>query len=224
MKEKIKNKIEDKFVIDKKYKKEIEKEDEGRKPKKLEKLSAGELQKRMAALEDAMQKIIDDAAAFQPNKKEKKALKKLVKKGAKAEAKDWPLDDVVTPENYKERLAKYGVAQYIEPNLIEEDKAVYAVVNNQYKKYQKDLGGRKEKPENKRVEVEYELEAEGAKEEKVDETDTKIKNVRDDLMQIETEEDWYKREEEGKKLFEEHEKEKKAKKKPGFFARLFGKK
>lgn len=126
-----------------------------------EKMSLTELDDRVQEMWKAMGKIIEDAAAFKPSKEEKKKLKRFTKKGG-----EWPLDDAVTEENFGERLKKYGIAEYINPSQIEEDRDPYAVVSKQYGIYRDALEGRIRKIKLKQLE-----EAEGkpkTKEEKAE--------------------------------------------------------
>lgn len=119
----------------------------------LKKLSEGEIKKRMIALSGAMDKILLDAA--EPlSRGDKSALKKWMKKGG--EASEWPLDDIVTAENYKEQLVKYGIADFIDSKFIGEYKDAYAVVNNQFRKYQEELAGRKKGKSEKEAVAEIE--------------------------------------------------------------------
>jgi hypothetical protein len=120
----------------------VEKEEEAR---LLDKLSEKEIKKRIGALQEAAGKILEDAATWKPTKKESTALKKWIKKGGSAE--EWPLEDTVTPENYKERLAKYNIAGFIDARLIGKNKDAYAVVAEELQRYKKRLGGKDaEKP------------------------------------------------------------------------------
>lgn len=118
---------------------------------KPEKLSLSELDDRVHALWGAMDAVLQDAAAYQPTKQEKKAMQEWMKKGGEVE--DWPLKDAVTAENYKERLAKYGIAEFIDPSKIKQHKDAYAVVSEQYKLYRDELEKRIRKAKLRQLEA-----------------------------------------------------------------------
>ena len=124
-----KDSVEEGFELTKKKTSEAE--------AKKEKLSLTELDDRVNELWKVMDAILQDAAAYKPTKTERKAMGRWAKKGGSVE--DWPLDDVVTAENYKERLKKYGIADFIDPSAIEPHNDAYAVVSKQYKKYREEL-------------------------------------------------------------------------------------
>ncbi|MCG2694123.1 hypothetical protein L6259_02535, partial [Candidatus Parcubacteria bacterium] len=107
---------------------------------KQEKLSLTELDDRVNALWKAMDEVLQDAAQYNPSKMDKKAMQTWARKQGGIES--WPLDDKITKENYKERLAKYGVADFIDPLKIEPHNDAYAVVSKQYKKYREELENR----------------------------------------------------------------------------------
>lgn len=138
-----------------------------------EKMSLDELDDRVQELWGAMDKILKDAGGFKPTKEEKSKLKKFVKKGG-----EWPLDDAVTAENYKKRLEKYGIAEYINPSLIEKDRDIYAVVSKQYGIYRDALEKRIRKAKLKQLE-----EAEGKPSSKKE----KQERIKDVELRIEAE-------------------------------------
>ncbi len=140
-----------------------------------EKMGLEELDERVEILKGAMDGILKDAAqaGAELTKTERKKIKQWGKKGGKAE--DWPMDDYVTPENYKKQLEKYDVAEYIDPSQIEKHRDAYAVVSKQYKIYNNALEKRIRKAKLKQLE-----EAEGKpsskkeKQERVKEADVEI--------------------------------------------------
>lgn len=139
-----------------------------------EKMSLDELDDRVQELWGAMGKIIEDAGAWKPSKEEKTKLKKFTKKGG-----EWPLDDAVTAENFKERLEKYGIAGYIDSSLIEKNRDPYAVVSKQYGIYRDALEKRIRKAKLKQLE-----EAEGkpkTKEEKAERQEEVAAEIKKEL-------------------------------------------
>ncbi|MFA5133394.1 MAG: hypothetical protein WC459_01120 [Patescibacteria group bacterium] len=99
-----------------------------------EKMSLDELDDRVHALWKSLEEVVKDAAAWKPTKQEKTKLQEFIKKGG-----DWPLDDAVTAKNFKERLEKYGIVDYIDPSLIEKGRDPYAVISKQYGLYRDEL-------------------------------------------------------------------------------------
>ncbi|MEK7481582.1 MAG: hypothetical protein AAB633_02485 [Patescibacteria group bacterium] len=89
-----------------------------------------ELRAKMKLLDDARSRILFDAGQRVLTKQEKKAIMKWMKAGGKEET--WPLDDNITRENYRERLAPYGVVDLVDPNHITGRNDIYNLVNRQY--------------------------------------------------------------------------------------------
>lgn len=117
---------------------------------RLDQADNEELEKRARALHKAMGEILENAATEKYAPGEKKKLKRYIKRGKNARAESWPLDDAITTENYQERLGKYGIADYIDPALIEKNQSAYAVVAKQYAEYMRRLKG---EPESKKAEL-----------------------------------------------------------------------
>jgi hypothetical protein len=145
----------------------------------LEKISHAELQKRVYALYNAMDKILSDAAETPYKKSELSKIKKWMKKGG--EVSDWPLNDAVTAENYAERLKKYNVAQYVEPKLIGKNKDAYAVVAEQYARYQKMLAESGGKEKSGEVEIEMIASAESEVEKIGEEKEQSLEALRREM-------------------------------------------
>ncbi|MBU1179421.1 hypothetical protein KJ885_00575 [Patescibacteria group bacterium] len=145
---------------------------QSKKEKKSEKLSLTELDDRVNALWKAMDEVLQDASIYfdvaglsKEEKKKKEKEKKAIGKWAKKEGgvEDWPLDDVVTAENYKKRLEKYGIADLIDPSKIEPHNDAYAVISKQYKRYRDELEDRIKKVKLRQLEKLEEEEAEPIK-------------------------------------------------------------
>ena len=90
-----------------------------------------ELQNKVEALDSAMSSILIDAANTPLTKAEQQAITGWSKKGGGVS--DWPIDDGVTPENYKNLLSKYGIADFIDPELIQPNDSQYSAVARQHK-------------------------------------------------------------------------------------------